>query len=192
VLVELSLDINFLNRKIRPNSFALMTTNSNLKFVFLIVAVTYSQLVFAQQAQSDVSPQAVITNPAQKVKTADKVSVIIDWPTIIDVSFTKTEISVDNTVSCELKKSNDRICNLSLEPGVREIALNFNLDYGTYSEKFNLELGKRYKIQVVPNLINSFVDSLFGELPVTAMFRKKGKNSSWKFELVNVSDEPNN
>ncbi len=168
-----------------------MTANSTLKFVFLIVAVTCSQLVFAQQAQSDLTQQSLVTNPVQEVKPPNKVSVIVEWPTILNFSLSKTEISVDKSVVCELK-SNVRICNLSLEPGVREIALNDNLDFGTYSEKFNLEIGKRYKIQVVLNLTNAFVDSLFGELPVTAMFRKKGKNASVKFELVSVTDEPIN
>ena len=121
---------------------------------------------------------------------AKKVSVRVEWATILDFSFSKTEISVDNSVVCELK-SNVRICDLSLEPGVRVIALNDNLDFGTYSEKFNLELGKRYKIDVVLNLTNALVDSLFFDLPVSAMFRKKGKNATVKFELVNVSDELN-
>lgn len=165
-----------------------MTTNPKLKFVFF-VAVTCSQLVFAQQAQSDVTPQSLLTNSVQEVKPAKKVSVRVEWPALLD-PFSKAEITVDKSFVCEMN-SNVQICDLGLEPGIREIALNYNIDFGTYSEKFNLELGKRYKIGVVPNLINAIVDSLFGELPVTAMFRKKGKNSSWKFELVNVSDEPN-
>lgn len=115
---------------------------------------------------------------------------MVEWPTVFDISFSKTEISVDKSVVCELK-SNVRICDLSLEPGIREIALNDNLDFGTYSEKFNLEIGKRYKIEVVPNLTNNLVDSLFFDLPVSAIFRKKGKNSSLKFKLVNVSEELN-
>ena len=167
-----------------------MTANPNLKFVFLVIAFTFSQLVFAQTALSDVNPQTALSNPAQEVIPAKKVSVRVEWATILDFSFSKTEISVDNSVVCELK-SNVRICDLSLEPGVREIALNDNLDFGTYSEKFNLELGKRYKIDVVLNLTNALVDSLFFDLPVSAMFRKKGKNATVKFELVNVSDELN-
>jgi len=167
-----------------------MTTNPKLKFVFLVIAFTFSQLVFAQTAHSDVNPQSTLPNPTQEVKPDKKVSVMVEWPTVFDISFSKTEISVDKSVVCELK-SNVRICDLSLEPGIREIALNDNLDFGTYSEKFNLEIGKRYKIEVVPNLTNNLVDSLFFDLPVSAIFRKKGKNSSLKFKLVNVSEELN-
>jgi hypothetical protein len=167
-----------------------MKTYPKFKLVLLISTITFSQLVFAQPTVSDVNQQSLVNNPVQEVKLGNRVNVIVEWPTILNFSFSKTEISVDKSVVCELK-SNVRTCDLSLEPGVREIALNDNLDFGTYSEKFNLEIGKRYKIQVVLNLTNALVDSLFGDLPVTAMFRKKGKNASLKFELVNVSDEPN-
>ena len=166
-----------------------MTIILKLRPVLFVIAFACTQHVFAQQAQSDVTPQSSLTNSVQEDKPAKKVSVRVEWPTILDFSFSKTEITVDKSVVCELR-SNVRICDLSLEPGVREIALNDNLDFGTYSEKFNLELGKRYKIEVVLSLTNFLVDSIFFDLPVTAIFRKKGNNSALKFELVNVSDEP--
>jgi hypothetical protein len=167
-----------------------MTSNPKVKFVFLAIAFSCSQLVFAQTAQSDVTPQSSLTNSIQEVKPAKKVSVRVEWPVLVDFGISKTEIIVDESVVCELKRD-FRICDLSLEPGVREIAINDKLSFGTYSEKFNLEIGKRYKIEVVLDQTNTLVDSLFFGLPVTAIFRQKGKNASVRFELVNVSDEPN-
>ena len=68
-----------------------MTANPNLKFVFLVIAFTFSQLVFAQTALSDVNPQTALSNPAQEVMPAKKVSVRVEWATILDFSFSKTE-----------------------------------------------------------------------------------------------------
>jgi hypothetical protein len=169
-----------------------MTTNSKLKFVFLIVAVTCSQLVFAQQAQSDVTPQSLLTNSVQGAKPANKARVIIEWATVDWIfGISKTKISVDKSVVCELNKENAKICDISVEPGKREIELENNADYGTYSEQFNLEAGKRYQIEVVTNKKNFLVDTLFSSLPISFLVNEKGKNSNFQFKLVNVSAELN-
>ena len=167
-----------------------MTIYLKLKPALFFIALTYSQFLFAQPTQSDVTQQSLLTNSVQEVKPDKKVSVRVEWPVLVDFGFgiAKTEIIVDNSVVCEIK-TGSRICDLSLEPGVREIALNDKLSFGTYSEKFNLEIGKRYQIEVVLDNINTFVDSLFFE-GAAALFRKKGKNASLKFKLVNVIDEP--
>lgn len=77
-----------------------------------------------------------------------------------------------------------------IEPGQREIALNTSLDFGSFSERYDLEAGKRYKLEVVMNKKNFIVDSLFFGLPVSAIFNKKGKTATLKFELTNVGEEP--
>ena len=40
------------------------------------------------------------------------------------------------------------------------------------------------------NKKNFWADALFGGIPVSAMLNDKGKTASLKFDLVNVSDEP--
>jgi hypothetical protein len=168
-----------------------MTIIFKFKHILLVLALTLActQPVFAQSTPSNETQQSSLTNAVQEVKPAKKVSVRVEWPVLVDLGISKTEIIADESVVCELKRD-FRICDLSLEPGVREIAINDKLSFGTYSEKFNLEIGKRYKIDVVLDQTNTLVDSLFFGLPVTAIFRQKGKNASVKFELVNVSDEP--
>ena len=169
-----------------------MTTNSKLKFVFLIFAITCSQLVFAQQAQSDVTPQSLLTNSVQEAKPANKARVIIEWATW-DFAFgvTETKISVDKSVVCELNQENAKICDISVESGKREISLQNSGDLGTHSEQFNLEPGKRYQIEVVINKKNFLVDTLFSSLPISFLVNEKGKNAMFQFKLVKVSDELN-
>jgi hypothetical protein len=166
-----------------------MTINLKLKPALFVIALSCSQHVFAQSAQSDVTPQPLLANSAQEVKPANKARVVFGWGTWADgLGITKTEISVDKSVVCEVNK-NAKICDISIEPGKREIALSNNLDFGTYSEQFNLEAGKRYQIEVVLNQKNFWVDSLFLGLPVSALVNEKGKTASYKFKLANVSDE---
>ena len=166
-----------------------MTIFFKFKHILLVLALTCTQPVFAQSTPSNETQQSSLTNAVQEVKPAKKVSVRVEWTVPVDLGISKTEIIADQSVVCELKRD-FRICDLSLEPGVREITINDKLSFGTYSEKFNLEIGKRYKIEVVLDQTNTLVDSLFFDLPVTAVFRQKGKNASVKLKLVSVSDEP--
>ena len=167
-----------------------MTIILKLKTALFVVAFACTQHVFAQQAQSDVTPQASLTSSLQEVKPTNKSRVIIEWATW-DFAFglTTTEISVDKSVVCKLKEENAKICDISVEPGMREIALQNNADLGTHSEKFNLEAGKRYQIEVVTNKMNFLVDALLF-VPISFWANEKGKNAQFQFKLVNVSDEP--
>ena len=168
-----------------------MTIIMKLKPALFVIAFACTQHVFAQQAQSDVTPQSSLTNSVQEVKPTNKARVIIEWATWdLLLGITTTKISVDKSVVCELNAENAKICNINVEPGKREIALQNNADYGTHSEQFNLEAGKRYQIEVVTNKKNFLVDTLFSSLPISFLVNKEGKNAQFQFKLVNVSDEP--
>ena len=167
-----------------------MTFNFKLKPVLLITTLAWAQLVFAQSASTDVAQQPVPSTSEPEAKPAKTARVLVEWATIFDsFGMSKTEISVDQTVVCKIN-ADAKICDVMAEPGKREITLNTNMDFGTFSEKYDLEAGKRYKLEVVMNKKNFLVDALFFGLPVSAMFNDKGKTASLKFELVNVSDEP--
>ena len=169
-----------------------MTTNPKLKFVFLAIAFSCSQIVIAQPVQNDVAPQSLLTNSVQGAKPANKARVIIQWATVDWIfGISKTKISVDKSVVCELNNENAKICDISIEPGKREIELENNADLGTYAEQFSLEAGKRYQIEVVTNKKNFLVDTLFSSLPISFLVNENGKNSNFQFKLLNVSDELN-
>ena len=167
-----------------------MNTRNGLTAALAVMTLACGQLAFAQAAPADAAPPPTPPGPIQEVKTAKTARVVIEWATIFDVvAMSKTEISVDQAAVCKIN-AKDRICDIRVEPGKREIALNTNLDLGTYSERYDVEAGKRYKLEVVMNKKNVLVDSLFMGLPVSAMFNAKGKTATLKFELVDVSDEP--
>jgi len=166
-----------------------MTIILKLKPALFAIAFACTQHVFAQPSQSVETPQSSPTNSVEEVKPSNKARVIIGWANLGDLGLTKTAISVDKSVVCEINK-NVKICDISIEAGKREIALDNNLDFGTYSEQFNLEAGKRYQIELVLNQKNFWMDILFLGLPVSALVNEKGKNSEYKFKLVNVSDDP--
>ena len=168
-----------------------MTINLKLKPALFFIALTYSQFVFAQPAQSGATLQPLLTNSVQEAKPANKARVIIEWATVDWIfGISKTKISVDKSVVCELNNENAKICDISVEPGKREIELENNADLGTYSEQFNLEAGKRYQIEVVTNKKNFLIDTLFSSLPISFLANEKGKNAQFQFKLVKVSDEP--
>jgi hypothetical protein len=157
----------------------------------LTLFILFSGLqVFAQTAPAEIYQQPAPIIADQEIKPTKTARVVVEWATIFDVAgLTKTEILVDEVVICKIN-ADTKICDFKTEPGKREITLNTNLDFGTFSEKYDLQAGKRYKLEVVLNKKNFLIDSLFFGLPVSAIFNDKGKTASLKFELVNVSDEP--
>ena len=166
-----------------------MSVNYFLKHFLAIFLLACWQSVFAQSVTGDLTQQPIQTGLEEPSKPTNKARVVIEWSTFFDsISMTKTEISVDQKVVCNVN-ANAKICDITIEPGKREIKLNTNLDFGTFSERYDLEAGKRYKFDIVLNANNFWMDSLFGGLPVSAIFNEKGKTASLKFELVNVSTE---
>ena len=167
-----------------------MIFNSKMKLLLGGMALVGAQLVNAQTATTDEAQLPVLSIASQEVKPAKTARVVIEWATFFDgVGMTKTEISVDQVVVCKINKD-AKICDIMIEPGKREIALYTSLDFGSFSERYDLEAGKRYKLEVVMNKKNFIVDSLFLGLPVSAIFNKKGKTATLKFELTSVGEEP--
>lgn len=164
-----------------------MTIILKLKPSLFAIAFACTQHVFAQPAQSVVTPQSSPTNSVEEVKPSNKARVIISG-NLGDFGTSTTKISVDKSVVCEINR-NAKICDISIEPGKRELVLDNNLGLGTYSEQFNLEAGKQYQIEMVFNQKNFWTDLFFGGLPVSALVNEKGKNGEYKFKLVNVSDD---
>ena len=164
-----------------------MTIILKLKTALFAIAFACTQHVFAQPSQSVETPQSSPINSVEEVQPSNKARVIISGD-LGDFGITTTKITVDKSVVCEINK-NAKICEIRIEPGKREIALDNNLGFGNYSEQFNLEVGKRYQIEMVFNEKNFWTDILFFGLPVSALVNEKGKNGEYKFKLVNVSDD---
>jgi hypothetical protein len=167
-----------------------MAINVKLKLALTIITFCGWQVALAQAISIDTAQQPSPSNSSQDSNLANSARVVIEWATIFDgLAMTKTEISVDQAVVCQINADN-KICDVRAKPGKREITLDTNMDFGTFSERYELKAGKRYKLEVVLNKKNFLVDSLFFGLPVSAMFNEKGKTASLKFELISVSDEP--
>ena len=167
-----------------------MNLHVKLTVVSALVMVCCGPLAHAQPAVTDAAPPAPQAVAEPEPKSNKTAHVVIEWATVFDmVGMSKTAISVDQTVVCKINASS-KICDVWVEPGKRELTLNTNLDVGTYSEQYDFEAGKRYKLDVVMNKKNVMMDTLFGGIPVSAMFNQKGKTATLKFELVGVSDEP--
>ncbi len=167
-----------------------MIFNSKMKLLAGVMALAGVQLVNAQTATKDEPQLPGLSSASQEAKPAKSARVVIEWATFFDgIGMTKTEISVDQVVVCKINK-NAKICDIMIEPGQREIALDTSLDFGSFSERYDLEAGKHYKLEVVMNKQNFIVDSLFFGLPVSAIFNKKGKTATLKFELTNVGEVP--
>jgi len=166
-----------------------MIFNFLFKPLLAMLILIFTQFVLAQSPSTGVEQQSVQAESEESTKLTDKARVVIEWSTFFDsTSMTKTEISIDQKVVCKVN-ADSKICDVKTEPGKREIMLNTNLDFGTFSERYDLEAGKRYKLEIVLNKKNFWVDTLFLGMPVSAIFNEKGKTASLKFELVSVSDE---
>jgi hypothetical protein len=166
-----------------------VTIKIKLKLIVAILIFSCGSRVIAQSSTSDVDERLAQDKSEESTKLTDAAKVVIEWATFFDTfSNSKTEISVDQKFACKIA-ADTKICEITTEPGKREITLNTNLDFGTFTEKYDFEAGKRYKIEIILNKKNFLVDSLFFGIPVSAMFNEKGKNASLKFELVNVSDD---
>lgn len=111
-----------------------MTINLKLKPALFFIALTYSQFVFAQPAQSGATLQPLLTNSVQEAKPANKARVIIEWA-VWDFAFglTTTEISVDKSVVCKLKEENAKICDIR-KPSL--LARVFSRDFAENCKSF--------------------------------------------------------
>jgi len=166
-----------------------MILNFIFKPLLTVLILLCAQFVLAQSPSTEVAQQPIQAELEDSTKLTDKARVLIEWSTYFDsTSMTKTEISIDQKVVCKVNASS-KVCDVKTEPGKREIMLNTNMDFGTFSERYDLEAGKRYKLEIVLNKKNFWVDTLFLGMPVSAIFNEKGKTASLKFELVSVSDE---
>jgi len=106
-----------------------------LKPAIAILSLTFGQLVFAQSDAKAVAQQPGQIDTDQETKSAPKARIVIEWATIFDgLGFSNTEISVDKVLVCKVN-ADSKICDVLAEPGQRELKLNTNLDFGTFSEQ---------------------------------------------------------
>ena len=97
-----------------------------------------------------------------------------------------TAILVDKNPVCKSQIISD-ICSFQITPGKHEITLNTHIDTGTFTEKYDFELGKIYTFDVVTDFGNVVLDLFvpFG----SAIFSKKGSDAGIKLKLVSVKQE---
>lgn len=167
-----------------------MTFNLKLRLAFFMTTLACAQSTFPQTAPPSAEMQPMPMVSEIEVKPIQTARVVIEYATSFDqLGTSDTRISIDQAVVCKINR-NDKICDVKVEPGKHQIELNTDLDLGTFSENYDLEAGKRYKLEVVLNQKNFWVDALFLNIPVSAMFNEKGKTASLKFKLIDISDEP--
>lgn len=97
-----------------------------------------------------------------------------------------TTILVDQNPVCKSQIASD-ICSFQITPGKHEITLNTHIDTGTFTEKYDFELGKIYTFDVVTDIGNSALNMFipFG----AAIFSKKGSDAQIKLNLVSTKQE---
>ena len=154
----------------------------------LISTLAFGFMPLAWSQQNTISPASETNSSVESsVNPSKLVRVNIEFSAFANsIALGGTTILVDQNPVCKSQIASD-ICSFQITPGKHEITLNTHIDTGTFTEKYDFELGKIYTFDVVTDVGNSVLNMLipFG----AAIFSKKGSDAQIKLNLVSTKQE---
>jgi hypothetical protein len=156
----------------------------------LISTVAFGLMPLAWAQQNIISSQSETNSSVESSANSSKlVRVNIEFSAFVNsIAPGGTTILVDKNPVCK-NQNITNICSFQITPGKHEITLNTHIDTGTFTEKYDFELGKIYTFDVVTDYGNVALD-LFIPIPfASAIFSKKGSDAGIKLKLVSAKQE---
>ena len=149
--------------------------------VFGFIPLAWSQQITTYPTLATNSSVESAANPSKLVRVNIEFSAYVN-----SIAPGGTTILVDQNPVCKSQIISD-ICSFQISPGKHEITLNTHIDTGTFTEKYDFELGKIYTFDVVTDIGNVMLDLFvpFG----SAIFSKKGSDSGIKLILISAKQE---